>query len=92
MGTVGLADFDDAGHFYDRGLFLPLCKGSGLGMNCVSASKPFTVLVKHRHLPMMVFSPSVFLERCAFSDFHSEEYITLNILSTNERHATHRQA
>jgi hypothetical protein len=59
---AGLADFDDAGHFYDWGLFLPLCKSSGLSMNCVGASEPLPVLVKHCHLPVMVFSPSVFLE------------------------------
>jgi hypothetical protein len=62
MSRTGLADFDDAGHFYDGGLFLPLRKSSGLSMNCVGASKPLPVLVKHSHLPMMVLPPSVFPE------------------------------
>ena len=63
LGTeVGLADFDDAGHFYNWGLFLPLCKFIGLGMNCVSASEPLTVLIKQRHLPVVVLSACVFLE------------------------------
>ena len=62
MSRAGLADFDDAGHFYDWGLFLPLCKSSGLSMNCVSAREPLTVPVKQCHLPVMVLSPSVVLE------------------------------
>jgi hypothetical protein len=57
-----LADFDDAGHSYDWGLFLPLGKFIGLSMNCVGASKPLPVFVKHCHLPVMVFSPLVFRE------------------------------
>jgi hypothetical protein len=59
---AGLADFDDSGHFYNWGFFLSLCKSSGLSMNCVGAREPLTVLVKQSHLPVMVFSPSVFLE------------------------------
>ena len=59
---AGLAELGDAGNFHNRGLFLPLCKSSGLSMNCVGAGEPLTVLVKHCHLPMMVFSPCVFLE------------------------------
>jgi hypothetical protein len=70
MSRAGLADFDDADHFYDWGFFLPLCKSSGLGMNCVSAGEPLPVLVKHSHLPVMVFSPSVFLKWCAFPNYH----------------------
>jgi hypothetical protein len=57
-----LTDFGDAGHFYDGGFSLPLCKIVGPVMIDICASKPLTVLVKHSHLPMMVFSPSVFLE------------------------------
>jgi hypothetical protein len=60
--VAGLPDFDDAGHFYDWGFFLPLCKSSGLSMNCVGAGEPLTVLVKHSYLPMTVFSPPVFRE------------------------------
>jgi hypothetical protein len=51
---AGLADFDDAGHLYDRGLLLPLCKISGLLMIRVGARKPLTVIVKQGYLPMMV--------------------------------------
>jgi hypothetical protein len=29
---------------------------------------------------MMVDSPPVFFERCAFAKFHAKEYITLNML------------
>jgi hypothetical protein len=62
MRRAGLADFDDAGHFYDRGLFLPRRKCSGLSVNCVGASEPFTVIVKQGHLPVMVLSPRIFPE------------------------------
>jgi hypothetical protein len=62
MSRAGLADLNDAGHLYERGFLLSLSKSSGLSMNCVGASKPLTVIVKHSHLPMMVFSPSVFPE------------------------------
>ena len=62
MSRAGLADFDDAGHFYDWGLLLPLCKSSGLSMNCVGAREPLAVIVKNSHLPVMVFSPLVFLK------------------------------
>jgi hypothetical protein len=55
----------------------------------VGAGEPFTVLIKHGHLPMMVFSPCVFAERCAFPNFHLQEDITLNVLSTNEPLETH---
>jgi hypothetical protein len=55
----GLADFYDAGHFYNWGFFLPLCKPSGLSMNTVRASEPLAVLVKQGNLPMMEFSPLV---------------------------------
>ncbi len=62
MSRTGLADFDDAGHLYDWGLFLPLCKSSGLSMNCVGAREPLAVNVKNGHLPVVVFSPLVFPE------------------------------
>jgi hypothetical protein len=62
MGRVELTDFDDAGHFYDRGLFLPLCKSSSLLMIRVNASEPVTVIVKQSHLPVMVLSPCVIPE------------------------------
>ena len=62
MSSAGLADFDDAGHFYYWGLFLPLCKSDGLSMNCIGPSKPLTVIVKHSNLPMMMFSSFIFPE------------------------------
>jgi hypothetical protein len=52
----------DAGHFNDWGLSLPICKGSGLVMIRVLATKVLAVLVKHGHLPVMVLSPLVFPE------------------------------
>ena len=79
MSASGLTDFDDAGHFHNWGFSLPVCKSSGLCMNCVGTSKPLPVLVKHGHLPVVVLSPLVCLIRCAFSNFHSDKYITLNI-------------
>ncbi len=82
MSGAGLAYFDDAGHFYNWGLFLPLGKSSGLSMNCVGAREPLAVIVKHSHLPMMVLSPSVFPEYCGFpASFHLRDTITLNSLS-----------
>jgi hypothetical protein len=62
VSVLALADLNDASHFHDRIFPLPLCKSSGLGMNCIGAGKPLTVIVKQGHLPMMVFSPSVFSE------------------------------
>jgi hypothetical protein len=62
MSESGLTDFDDASHLYERGFLLPVCKSCGLLMIRVGSSKPLPVLVKQHHLPMMVFSPSVFLE------------------------------
>ena len=76
---MGLADFNDAGHFHNWGFSLPLCKSSGLSTNCVGASKPLAVRVKHRHLLVMVFPPTVFPEFRMFPDCYSEEYTTLNI-------------
>jgi hypothetical protein len=61
-GVSGLADFEDAGRFYNWRLFLPLCKTSGVGMNRVGASEPLTALVIHCHLPVMLLPPSVFLK------------------------------
>ena len=74
----------DAGHFHDGRLFLPLRKSSGLLLIHVGASEPLSVLVKHNDLPVMVLSPPVFLEIRMLPDCHLKEYITLNILSTNE--------
>jgi hypothetical protein len=57
-----LADLNDAGHLYERGFLLSLSKSSGLGMNCIGASKPLTVIVKQSNLPVMMLSPSIFRE------------------------------
>jgi hypothetical protein len=62
MGGAGLADFDDAGHLHDWGLFLPFCKRSSLLMIRVHASEPLTVIVKQGHLPVMMLPPCVFPE------------------------------
>jgi hypothetical protein len=70
---VGLAKLGNAGHLYDWGFLLPVDKASGLFMVRVHAGKPFPVLVKNCHLPMLVFPPSVFPERGTFrANFHSE--------------------
>jgi hypothetical protein len=61
-GGAELADFDDSGHSYDWGLFLPLCKRSSLLMIRVHASKPLTVIVKQGYLPVMMLPPCVFPE------------------------------
>ena len=36
----------------------------------VNATEGFAVLVKHSHLPVMVFSPLVFSVCCEFPSFH----------------------
>ena len=81
-GRRGLAHLSDASHFYNWAFSLPLGKSNGLFMNRVGAGEPLTVLVEHRHLPLMVFSPFVFSVRSGFPmDFHLEQYSTLNSLS-----------
>ncbi|MFZ0862360.1 MAG: hypothetical protein WAN18_16870, partial [Candidatus Sulfotelmatobacter sp.] len=84
MSIAGLANLCDASHFHDWGFLLPLCKTGGLLMIRVGAGKPLTVIVKHSHLPVMVFSPFVFTESRTLPNGHSNIYITSNILSTNE--------
>ena len=84
-----LADMNDAGHLYERGFLLSLSKSSGLGMNCIGASKPLTVIVKHSNLPVLVLPPTIFPKLSAFSNFHLEKYITLIRLSTNEALEAH---
>jgi hypothetical protein len=70
-GGTGLAELSDASHFHDRGFLLPLCKARGLSMIRVDSNKSLAILVKQGNLPVMVFSPFVFPEWCAFSRFHS---------------------
>jgi hypothetical protein len=43
MNVLGLADLSDASHLYDRGFFLPLCKGSSLFTIGVDTTKGFAV-------------------------------------------------
>jgi hypothetical protein len=69
-GEAGLAEFGDASHTYDWGLFLSICKARGLLMIRVDATKSFDVLVKQSHLPVMVLSPTVLPECCGFPRFH----------------------
>jgi hypothetical protein len=61
-GMARLAELGDASDSYDWGLFLSLCKSSGLSTNCVGAREPPAVLVKHRNLPVVVLPPCVFPE------------------------------
>ena len=84
-GGLELADLSDASHLHDRGFLLPLCKGSSLFTIRVDTTKSFAVLVKHGHLPVIVFSPSVFPECCAFPNYHLLKYIMLNDSLPNER-------
>ena len=70
VGAGGLADFCDANHLYDGGLFLSLCKAIGLGLDRVRAGKLLPILVKQCDLPVMVLSALVFPERFPFPTFH----------------------
>jgi hypothetical protein len=79
--SAGLADLSNASHFHDRGFLLSICKARGFFMVGIQANKPLTVFVKHGDLPVMMFSPSVFPERCAFPNYHLEKYTTLDSLS-----------
>ena len=58
-----LADLNDAGHFYNRGLFLSLCKSSGLGMNCVDAKGQYSKAPKLGRLSMYAFFEANILSR-----------------------------
>jgi hypothetical protein len=73
-GGAGLAELSDAGHFHDWGFLLPLCKANGFFTIGVNATKGFAVFVKHSHLPVTVFTPTVFPEYCGFPSFHLEKY------------------
>lgn len=72
---MGLAELSDAGHFHDRGFFLPICESSGLLMVRVNSDKSLAVAIKHFHLPMAMLPPLVFPE-CGWSptNFHLHEY------------------
>ena len=66
---MGSADLQDSSGFYDGRLTLPLGKFGGLFPVCIHAGKPFSVLVKHGHLPMLVFAPPIFSELYVFFRF-----------------------
>jgi len=83
MSSPELTDLSDANHLHDRGFLLPLREASSLFTVRVDTTKGFAVLVKHRHLPVMVLSPSVFHEYCALPTYHLWKYITLNDPSPN---------
>ena len=72
MSGAGLADLSDANYFNHRGFFLPIRRFNGLIVIRVDASKPLPVIVKYRHLPVMVFSSLVFSKCCVFPSFHLE--------------------
>jgi hypothetical protein len=84
MSDLELADLSDARHLHDRRLLLPLCKASSLFTIRIDTTKSFAILVKRSHLPVMVFSPSVFPECCAFTTCHLLKYIMSNDLFSNE--------
>jgi hypothetical protein len=64
--AMGSADLQDSSRFYDGRLSLPLRKSSGLFPVRIYASESLPVLVKHSHLPVLVFPPSIFSELGAF--------------------------
>ena len=64
-----LADLKHARSFNDGRLPLPLSELGGFGAVCINTSKFLSVLVKNRHLPMLVLASSVFPQLGAFSFF-----------------------
>jgi hypothetical protein len=67
LRTVGSADLQYPRGLYDRRLSLPLSKFGCFLLVRVDARKPFPVLVKHSHLPVLVLSPPIFPKLGAFS-------------------------
>jgi hypothetical protein len=65
--TAGSADLQDPRGLYDGRLPLPLGKFGGLFPVRIHACKPLSVLVKHSHLPVLVFPPPIFPKLGAFS-------------------------
>jgi len=63
-------DFNDACHLYDRRFLLTTCKAGGFLVIRVHASESLPIRVKNSNLPMVMFSPLVFLECRAFLKFH----------------------
>jgi hypothetical protein len=45
--------------FYDRGFLLALGKALGAVAVYIHTGKPFAVVIKHRHLPVLMFPPSI---------------------------------
>ena len=65
--TVGSADLQYPRGFHDGRFALPLGKFGGLFPVRIHARKPLPVLVKHSHLPVLVFPPPIFPKLGAFS-------------------------
>jgi hypothetical protein len=65
--NAGLADLQYPRGLHDGRLPLPLGKFGGLFPVRIHARKPLPVLVKHSHLPVLVFSPPIFPKLGAFS-------------------------
>jgi hypothetical protein len=82
--AVGSADLQNPCSLHDGRLSLPLGKFSGLFPVCIHSSKPLPVLVKHGHLPMLVFPPPILAKLGAFSCGFGFGHC-LNISMTNGR-------
>jgi hypothetical protein len=68
--------------FNDGRFSLPLSELGGFGAVCINTSKFLSVLVKNRHLPMLVLASSVFPQLGAFSFF--QQFVPGFILSQLE--------
>jgi hypothetical protein len=64
-----LADLKHARSFNDGRFPLPFSELGGFGTVCIYTSEFLSVLVKNRHLPMLVLAPSVFSQLGTFSFF-----------------------
>jgi hypothetical protein len=68
-----LADFGNAGHFYNGGFSLSFGKGSGLLTICVDTNKSLVAFIEQSHLPMVMLPAVVGSKICGFpACFHSE--------------------
>ena len=65
--NAGSADLQYPRGFYDGRLSLPLGEFGGLFPVRIHTSEPLAVLVKHSHLPVLVFPPPIFPKLGAFS-------------------------
>lgn len=67
LKTAASADLQNPRGFHNGGLSLPLGKFGGLFPVRINAGKPLPVLVKHRNLPVLVFSSPILPELRALS-------------------------